>query len=63
MGQKYTREAAQFCEYICTLARKPENLDNLQSYLSTHFGEWLTKWANTPQNIAAEMQEFANMII
>ena len=56
MGQKYTREAAQFCEYICTLARKPENLDNLQSYLSTHFGEWLTKWANTPQNIAAEMR-------
>lgn len=63
MEQKYTQEAAQFCEYICILASKPENLDNLQSYLSTHFREWLTKWANTPQNIAAEMQEFANMII
>lgn len=63
MEQKYTKEAAQFCEYIRTLASKPENLDNLQAYLSAHFGEWLKKYAYAPQNMAAEMREFANMII
>ena len=63
MEQKYKKEAAQFCEYVRELAGKPDNLDNLQSYLSAHFGEWLAKWANTPQDIAAEMREFAKMII
>ena len=59
----YRKEAAQFCEYIRTIANKPDNLDNLQSYLSAHFGEWIAKYANTPQNMAAEMREFAEMII
>ena len=63
MKKTYTKEAAQFCEYIRTLASKPDNLNNLQSYLSVHFGEWLAKWANTPQDMAAEMREFAEMII
>ena len=63
MERKYTKEAAQFCEYVRTLASKPENLDNLESYLSAHFEEWLAKWANTPQDMATEMREFANMTI
>ena len=63
MARTYKTEAAQFCEYIRTLASKPENLDNLEYYLSMHFSEWLTKRANTPQDIAAEMREFANMVI
>lgn len=63
MKKTYTKEAAQFCEYIRTLASKPDNLDNLEYYLSMHFSEWLTKWANTPQDMAAEMREFSNMVI
>lgn len=63
MELTYEKEARQFCEYICVLASKPDNLDNLRSYLSAHFGEWLAKWANTPQEMTAEMREFANMII
>ena len=63
MKKTYTKEAAQFCEYIRALSSKPENLDNLEHYLSMHFSEWLTKWANTPQDMAAEMREFANMVI
>ena len=31
MKRTYEKEAAQFCEYIRTLASKPDNLDNLQS--------------------------------
>lgn len=60
---RYSEEARTFCEAIKTLASKPENLDNLENYLSYHFGEWFSKWANTPEDIACEMKEFANMEI
>lgn len=60
---KYERMAAQFVEHIKTIAAKPENLDNLENYLSHHFAEWLQKYANTPADLVCEMREFANMII
>ena len=60
---KYERVAAQFVEHIKTIAAKPENLDNLEIYLSYHFAEWLQKYANTPEMLVCEMREFANMII
>ena len=60
---KYERVAAQFVEHIKIIAAKPENLDNLESYLSHHFSEWLQKYANTPETLVCEMREFANMII
>ena len=55
------KAAADFANAIKTIANKPENLDNLESYLSYHFSEWLEKYANTPEDIAAEMLEFAEM--
>ena len=61
--KKYTIEAAQFCNAIRELANKPENLQNLESYLERHFDKWLEKYANTPDGIAAEMSEFAEMEI
>ncbi len=63
MERKHEKAAAQFCEYIRILASKPENLENLEYYLSRHFAAWLEKYANTPEGMAAEMREFANMII
>lgn len=60
---KHEAAAAQFCEAIRTIASKPENLDNLECYLSHHFAAWLEKFANTPEGIASEMREFANMTI
>ena len=59
--RKYEEQATQFCEAIRTLANKPENLENLESYLSRHFSEWISKWANTPEGLAAEMKMFAEM--
>lgn len=61
--RKYEKQAEKFCEAIRTLANKPENLNNLESYLSYGFDKWLTTWANSPENIAAEMKEFAEMEI
>ena len=58
---KYEKQAEEFCEAIRTLANKPENLNNLESYLTYNFDKWLATWANTPENLAAEMEEFAEM--
>lgn len=57
------KAARDFCEAIRALASKPENLENLESYLTCHFDKWLEMWANTPETMAAEMKEFARMII
>ena len=59
--KKYTIEAAQFCDAIRELANKPENLQNLESYLEYHFETWLKKYASTPDGMAAEMSDFAQM--
>ena len=61
--EKYTSEAEQFCNAIRELANKPENLQNLESYLSWHFDKWLEKFASTPDDMAAEMSNFAQMEI
>lgn len=60
---KYEAVAIQFIEAIKTIADKPENLANLETYLSYHFAEWLQKYANTPEALACEMQEFANTTV
>ena len=59
--KKYTVEAEQFCNAIRELANKPENLQNLESYLEYHFDKWIEKYASTPDGIAAEMSSFAQM--
>lgn len=60
---KYQHVADQFVEAIKTIAEKPQNLDNLNYYLALHFGEWLERFANSPETITAEMREFAEMEI
>ena len=59
--RKHEQTAKLFCEALRTIAGKPENLDNLESYLSYHFAEWMNKYANTPENITAELKSFADM--
>lgn len=63
MERKHEHTAKQFCEALRTIAGKPENLDNLECYLSHHFPEWLAKFANTPEGISAELQQFSEIII
>ena len=59
--RKHEQTAKEFCNALRTIAGKPENLDNLESYLSYHFAEWMNKYANTPENITAELKNFADM--
>lgn len=61
MKHEYT--AAAFIAAIKTIAAKPDNIDNFESYLSYHFAEWLEKYANTPEGITYELRAFAEMDI
>ena len=63
MNRKHEQTAKQFCEALRAIAGKPENLKNLESYLSYHFAEWMNKYANTPENITAEIKSFADLDI
>lgn len=53
--------AREFVKAIETIAEKPDCLKNLQMYLTYNFNAWLEKFANTPESIASEMKEFAEM--
>ena len=63
MNEIYKKEAVIVAQTIRELASNPDNLDNLESYLSMHFGEWLKRFANSPENMAAELKNFARMNI
>ncbi len=52
-----------FCDAIRGISRKPENIDNFESYLGNHFDVWLRGYANTPGGLASEMKMFAEMEI
>lgn len=58
---KHEHTAKRFCDAIREISSKPANLENLESYLSYHFSEWLEKYANTPEWLARELKEFAEM--
>lgn len=61
MENRYKLEAEVFCAAIKRLAENPENLDNLESYLSRHFPVWLKKYASTPLDITMELDNFSRM--
>lgn len=50
-----------FCDAIRTIAEKPENINNMESYLTYHFTRWSNKYANNPEGLAMEMKSFAEM--
>lgn len=60
---RYEKEAEIFVNAIRKLSINPENMKNLESYLSWHFKAWLEKYADTPEGIAEEMKQFAEMEI
>lgn len=63
MSRQHEQTAAEFIQAIKTISERPENLTNLQHYLSIHFETWLNFYANTPESITAELKNFAEMEI
>ena len=55
--------AKVFVEAIKTMASKPDNLDNFESYLSYHFDVWMGKFAYNPECLVSELKHFAEMKI
>lgn len=55
--------AKLFIDAIKTIASKPANLENLESYLTHHFPRWLALHADTPEKLTAEIKAFAEMEI
>lgn len=63
MWSKENQEnAMKFCNAIRLMATKPDNINNLESYLTCHFDEWLEKYGNDPENLASELELFAGFI-
>lgn len=61
--REFEELAERFVEAIKRIAKKEENLNNLQYYLSLHFEQWLTRFAQTPLGIVCEIESFADMEI
>lgn len=59
--REFEELAERFVATIKRIATKEENLNNLQHYLSIHFQQWLTRFANTPQDIVFELEQFEKM--
>lgn len=55
----YEEEARVFCGAIKELAAHPDALENLECYLSNHFGAWLNNYASTPLTITQELKGFS----
>ena len=57
--------AQEFIEVIRTFAKKPDNIENFESYLGYHFNVWLEKYAHTSkesfESLVSEMKHFAEM--
>lgn len=63
MNGKYEAEAGIIAEAIRRFNERPEALNNFESYISHCFGEWLERWANTPEGLASELEHFSMMDI
>lgn len=57
----YEQAAEDFCNAIRKFAENDDALNNMESYLAHCFGDWLKRYANTPDGIAGEMLNFAAM--
>lgn len=55
--------AEMFTTAIKSIADKPDNLENLEFYLSYHFDDWVKNFANSPENLVSEMKNFSEMNI
>lgn len=59
--ENHEKEAAKFCAAIKKLAENENNLQNLETYLTYHFAEWLKVFADNPEKLTWEIEQFANI--
>lgn len=49
------------CDAIRNFAKHPETIENFELYLSYHFDTWYKKFANTPDGLIHELNQFSNI--
>lgn len=54
-------DAKVLCEAIKRLAENDFALENLECYLSHHFDKWLDRFANTPEKLTWELDQFSRI--
>lgn len=59
--RKYEKQAAELVQAIKDMAANEDTLRNFQFYLEIHFGDWLKKYASTPDGIAWEFKQFTSI--
>ena len=59
--REHEQTAREFCEALKKMASNPAALENFQHYLAYHFADWLTTYANTPEDITDELKQFAEI--
>ena len=58
---KYEEQAKAFCDAIRDFAKSEDAINNMESYLSYHFPEWLRKYAYDMETLSGELHCFAHM--
>lgn len=53
--------AEKLTKAIKKMGESPEALNNFECYLTYHFDKWLEKFANTPESLAFEFEQFSQM--
>ena len=61
ISRPYEQLASEFISAIKAIANNLDNLENFESYLSLHFGEWMIKYAGDPEGITSELKIFAGI--
>lgn len=63
IGKEEETLARAFTRAIVSLAHNPRTLDNLETYLTYHFSEWVKEYCKTPEDLVTELKQFAEMEI
>ena len=58
---RYQEQAKALCNALKAMTNNEYSIENFESYLSYHFDTWLRMYANTPDDMTAEIQHFANI--
>lgn len=57
---KYAQEAHALRKVIEALAKNPDALDTMESYLACHFSAWLETYVKSdPEKLVGELGQFA----
>ncbi len=57
----YDTQAERTIEALRKMLSNDFATGNFKMYLSNHYAEWLDKFANTPDGMATELEQFASI--